>query len=172
LSHLPATGDSRAWLQGGQACAEVGHKEEFRSGPDLVLLSWWSLPFSQEWWGHIRYRGLGSLVVCRWREEGRIRIHLGHNRWPVVPGVWDPIVAPEPYVEQVVRVVYLMGGKLGTDMSLRVQLRDLVVRPWGWSLDGQDSESCGDTHCVAPEATAKLKALAEAKFHMYCFDFH
>jgi hypothetical protein len=34
---------------------------------------------------------------------------------------------------------------------------------------GCDSESCGGTDRVAPEATAELKAQVEAKFHMYYF---
>jgi hypothetical protein len=39
----------------------------------------------------------------------------------------------------------------------------------GLSLHGHDSESCGGTHRVAPEAAAELKAQVEAKFHMYYF---
>jgi hypothetical protein len=30
------------------------------------FLSWWTLLFSQEWWGHIRYRVYGSSAVCYW----------------------------------------------------------------------------------------------------------
>jgi hypothetical protein len=45
-----------------------------------------------------------------------------------------------------------------------------VVRPWGGSLHGRYSESHGGTHHVAPEVVAELKALTEAKIHMYYFD--
>jgi hypothetical protein len=48
-------------------------------------------------------------------------------------------------------------------------LRDLVVRPWGYSLHGRDLESRSGTHHVALEATALMKAQTEAKFHMDCF---
>jgi hypothetical protein len=73
LGHLPDTGDPWAWLTGAQACVESVHKEldqanrwQDAAPPSwplrwdycgsclgLVLLSWWSLPFSQEWWNHI-----------------------------------------------------------------------------------------------------------------------
>jgi hypothetical protein len=52
-------------------------------------------------------------------------------------------------------------------MSLRVSPWDSVVRPWGQSLHGRDSEYYGGTHRVAAEAAAELKAQAEAKLHMY-----
>jgi hypothetical protein len=38
------------------------------------------------------------------------------------------------------------------------------VSPWSKSLHGCDSESCGGTHHVAPEATVELKAWSEASF--------
>jgi hypothetical protein len=57
-------------------------------------------------------------------------------------------------------------------MTLQVPMWDSVVRPWGQSLHGRDSESCGGTHHVAPEATVELVAHAEPKFHMYYFSFH
>jgi hypothetical protein len=43
------------------------------------------------------------------------------------------------------------------------------VRPQGYGLHGHDTESCGDTHRVAPGAVAELKAQTEAMFHMYYF---
>jgi hypothetical protein len=45
----------------------------------------------------------------------------------------------------------------------------LVVRLWGQSLHGCDSESHGGTHRVAPEAASELKAQVEAKIHMHYF---
>jgi hypothetical protein len=54
-------------------------------------------------------------------------------------------------------------------MVLQVPSQDLVVRPWGQSLHGCDSESHGGTHRVAPEAASELKAQVEAKIHMYYF---
>jgi hypothetical protein len=38
-------------------------------------------------------------------------------------------------------------------------------------LHGFDWESHGGAHRVSPEAASKIKAQAEAKFHMYCFYF-
>jgi hypothetical protein len=49
------------------------------------FLGWWSLLFSQEWWGHIRYEVCGSLAVCHWRELGRIYIF-----WAVIDDLRYP----------------------------------------------------------------------------------
>jgi hypothetical protein len=38
---------------------------------------------------------------------------------------------------------------------------------FNYNLHNLDLESHGGAHCVAPEATSVVKALAEAKFHMY-----
>jgi hypothetical protein len=29
------------------------------------LFGWWSILFSEEWWGHIRYVVCGSAAICR-----------------------------------------------------------------------------------------------------------
>jgi hypothetical protein len=54
-------------------------------------------------------------------------------------------------------------------MSLRILPQDSVVRPWGYSLHGRDSESHGGNHRVAPEVATELEAQVEAKFYMHCF---
>jgi hypothetical protein len=92
---------------------------------------------------------------------------LSHNQRPAVPGVQDL----KPSVERVVGAVHSTGGRIGIHMSLWVPPQDSVVRPWGRSLHGRDSESCSGIHRVASEATAKLKVQVEAKFHMYYFGF-
>jgi hypothetical protein len=89
--------------------------------------------------------------------EGRIQIC-----WPIADDPWyrgykTQTVAHDPSVEWVVRAVHSMGGKIGTHISLWVPSQNSVVRPWGWSLHGRDSESCSATHHVAPEAMDELK---------------
>jgi hypothetical protein len=42
----------------------------------------------------------------------------------------------------------------------------------GLRLHGQDSESHGGAHRVAQEDVSRLKAQAEANFHMYCIGLH
>jgi hypothetical protein len=61
---------------------------------------------------------------------------------------------------------------MGTHMLLWVPSQDLVVRPWGYSLHGRESESHGGTNHVAPEAASRFKAQAEAKFIIYCVVLH
>jgi hypothetical protein len=46
------------------------------------------------------------------------------------PGYKTPTVALRPSVERVVGVVHSTGGRIGSDMSLRVPLQDSVVRLW------------------------------------------
>jgi hypothetical protein len=117
LGHLPGSGDPRVWLLGASECPKLAYKEEldqadkwwdparprllrwkndwYRSCPSLVLLRWRSPPpFIQEWWDHIQYMVLGYPVVCHWGEQGCIQICLGHNWWPMVPGVQDPDSSP------------------------------------------------------------------------------
>jgi hypothetical protein len=65
-----------------------------------------------------------------------------------------------------------MVGIIGTHMLLWVPSQDSVVRLWDKSLHCHDSESCGGTHRVDPEALSKLEAQALTKFHMYCFVLH
>jgi hypothetical protein len=48
-----------------------------------------ALPFSQEWWGCIRYWVCGSPTVYHWREL-IISGFMGHNQSAEVPGVQDP----------------------------------------------------------------------------------
>jgi hypothetical protein len=45
-------------------------------------------------------------------------MRLGRNRCPSVPWVQDPDSSPEPFIEQVVRVIRSTGGKIGTHMLL------------------------------------------------------
>jgi hypothetical protein len=56
---------------------------------DLIFLGRWSLPFSQEWWGRIRYEVCGSSAIYRWRES-IVSIFMGRNRRPTVPGYKTP----------------------------------------------------------------------------------
>jgi hypothetical protein len=51
--------------------------------------SWWSLLFSQELWGHIRYGVSGSPAVCRWKELGRIQIF-----WAITNDLQYPSYTP------------------------------------------------------------------------------
>jgi hypothetical protein len=92
--------------------------------------------------GKVRYRLLLSLsrsgeavpstscVVPQSFVAGGDRPYLGF--WAVTsnpryPGYKTAIVAPEPSVEQVVKVGHLMGGRIGTHMMLQVLSRDLEV---------------------------------------------
>jgi hypothetical protein len=95
------------------------------------FLGWWSLLLSQEWWDHTWHTVRDSPTICHWRESGRVQIF-----WVVIGGPWylrykTPIVAPEPSVERVVRVIRSTGGKIGTHMSLRVPPWVSEVGPWG-----------------------------------------
>jgi hypothetical protein len=76
-----------------KSCMPTSTVMRKRDGADCswfqFFLGWWPLLFSQEWWGHIRYGVYGSPTICCWRELVIFRI-LGHNWWPVVPGVLDP----------------------------------------------------------------------------------
>jgi hypothetical protein len=56
---------------------------------------------------------------------------LGHNRWPTVPIVNYPIVAPEPAVEQVARAYHSTVGGIGTHMILWALLWDSPMILWG-----------------------------------------
>jgi hypothetical protein len=49
----------------------------------------------------------------------------------MVPEVQDPNSSPKPSIERLVGTVHSMGGRIGTHMSLRVPLRNSVVRQWG-----------------------------------------
>jgi hypothetical protein len=46
---------------------------------------------------------------------------------PRYPRYKTPIVAPEPFVEWVLRAVRLMGGRVGSHMLLRVPSQDRVT---------------------------------------------
>jgi hypothetical protein len=65
-----------------------------RTGTDYswveFFLGWWFLLFCQEWQDHIWYGVLGSRVVSHWRQLVVSRF-LGHNQWPTMPGVQDPV---------------------------------------------------------------------------------
>jgi hypothetical protein len=65
---VPGQGGRRVRQTGGVILrAHVYHNKEERWYGLLlgsVFLGWWLLPFSQEWWGHIRYRMSGSPAVC------------------------------------------------------------------------------------------------------------
>jgi hypothetical protein len=97
LGHLLSSGNLQAWLPKAWVHAEPGHKEELDRAhrwwnstrprplwgdkrdwcglwPDLILLSWWFLPFRQKWWDHIRYEVLVSQTVCHWRKYDHIHI--------------------------------------------------------------------------------------------------
>jgi hypothetical protein len=52
-------------------------------------------------------------------------------------------------------------------MLLWAPLRHSVAMLWGESLHDLDRKSCGGAHRVAPEVASKVKAWAEAMFHMY-----
>jgi hypothetical protein len=53
-------------------------------------------PSSSAWsGGAISWYGVyGSPTICRWREPIVSRV-LGHNRWPMVPGVYYPNATPQ-----------------------------------------------------------------------------
>jgi hypothetical protein len=63
MSYNGLEGDKILFARGRQD----GRKDRYGLGLGLVptLLGWWSLLFSQEWWGHIQYEVLGSPVICR-----------------------------------------------------------------------------------------------------------
>jgi hypothetical protein len=46
---------------------------------------------------------------------------------PQYPGYKTLTIAPEPFVEQVVRAIHSSGGRIGTHMLLRVQSQDRVT---------------------------------------------
>jgi hypothetical protein len=106
-------------------------KRLVRITPGSSFLGWWSLLFSQEWWDHIWYGILGSPAICQWRELVRIEIFWVVTGGPQYSGYKTLIVAPEPSVELVGRVVHSTVGRMGTHMSLRVPPWDSMVRPWG-----------------------------------------
>jgi hypothetical protein len=56
-----------------------------------LFLSWWPLPFGQEWWDHIQYEVLGSSVICRWREQSHIQICCVVTGGPQYLGYRTPI---------------------------------------------------------------------------------
>jgi hypothetical protein len=61
--------------------------------------------------GRLLIQGVWALAVCRCGKPIVSGI-LGCNRWPVVPRVMTPIVAPEPSVEQVVRADHSTVGRI------------------------------------------------------------
>jgi hypothetical protein len=69
----------------------------------------------------------GSLVICHWLELDVSRCFWVITSDPRYPGYKTLTVAPEPFVERVVRAVRSMEGKIGTHMILWVPLRDSEV---------------------------------------------
>jgi hypothetical protein len=67
-----------------------------------------------------------SVMEALGRVPNRV-IRLGHNGVPWYPRHKTPIVAPEPFVERVARVVRSPKGEKGTHMLLRVLSNDRVA---------------------------------------------
>jgi hypothetical protein len=76
-------------LTGGEILPTRNYRDGEKTGAHYshvwFFLDWWSLLFSQEWWGHIRYKVLGSPTVCSWRKMGHMQIFwvvIGSPRYP------------------------------------------------------------------------------------------
>jgi hypothetical protein len=108
-------------------------------------------------------------IIWHYKEPGHIQICWAITSGSQYLGYKTPTVAIEPSVEHVAEVVHLMGGRIGTHMSLQVPPWDSMVRPWGQSFYGCYMESHGGTKHVGPEAAAMLKDHAETNFDMYYF---
>jgi hypothetical protein len=84
-----------------------------------------------------KLQGGGSDTGCFVSQTFATRGKRSYPDWWVITsdprylGYKIPIVASEPFIERVARVVHSMGGRIGTLMLLRVPLQDSDSRPWG-----------------------------------------